>query len=100
MVLIYAVVTAYVLAVNLYCVILVRSQKKLVANGKTPKKRTSAKILLSAVLGGAIATYVTMFAVRYKLDNMLLMLALPVIAVLNVFLLFTLFRFAPTFITV
>jgi len=100
MVLIYSIISVYALAVNFYSAIYVRSQKKLLTEGKTPKKRSNAKILLSALLGGAIATYLTMFAVKYKLDNMILMLTLPVLAVLNVYAFINCFRFAPTIITV
>lgn len=58
------------------------------------------KLILSALLGGAIGIYVTMFITRFKLKNMLLMILLPVIGVINVWLCVVAFRSGFTFIAV
>lgn len=100
MVLIYAALATYFLSVNFYCMLFVRSQKKLSNEGAPTKKNAKGKLILASALGGAIAAYATMLAVKYKLDDLLLMIALPVIAVINVYSAITLLRFAPTIIAV
>jgi uncharacterized membrane protein YsdA (DUF1294 family) len=55
------------------------------------------KLLLAAILGGAIAIYVTMFITKFKTKNMLLMITLPVIAVFNVWFIILAFRSGLTF---
>lgn len=100
MVLIYAAIATYLLSINFYCMLFVRSQKKLYNEGAPSKKNAKGKLLLASALGGAIAAYTTMLVVKYKLDDLLLMIALPVIAVINVYFAITVLRFAPTIITV
>jgi uncharacterized membrane protein YsdA (DUF1294 family) len=58
------------------------------------------KLLLAALLGGAISIYVTMFITKFKLKNILLMIALPVIAVFNVWFCVIAFRSGMTFFVV
>jgi hypothetical protein len=52
----------------------------------------NGKLLLTALLGGAIAVYVCMFVFRFRLNNLLLMVAMPVLAALNVYLFFIAYR--------
>jgi hypothetical protein len=52
----------------------------------------NGKLLLTALLGGAIAVYVCMFVFRFRLSNLLLMVAMPVLAALNVYLFFIAYR--------
>jgi uncharacterized membrane protein YsdA (DUF1294 family) len=58
------------------------------------------KLLLAAILGGAVGIYVTMFITKYKLKNLLFMITLPVIAVFNVWFAVVAFRSVLTFFVV
>ena len=50
------------------------------------------RLLLISAMGGAIAVFVTMFVLRYRLDSMLLMIVLPLLAVVNIYCFYLGFR--------
>lgn len=100
MLLLYIIFGAYIIAVNVYSVMLLLSLKNEALFDETKKNLGDGKLLLSAILGGAIGIYVTMFITRFKLKNMLLMILLPVIAVLNVWFCVLAFRSGFTFLVV
>lgn len=83
MVLLYILLSVYILAVNFYAFRLVKSQREDFEAGGEPTG--DGKLLLAALLGGATAIYVSMFAMRFRLGNLLLMIAMPVLAVLNIY---------------
>jgi hypothetical protein len=108
MVLMYILLTVYILAVNFYAFLLIK-------NGREDDETTDSgmdyggtnsgtdyggnsgnvgngKLLLTALLGGAITAYACMFVFRYRLDNLLLMVAMPVLAALNIYLFFIAYR--------
>lgn len=87
----YIFLAVYLLAVNIYGFILVRSLREsaLERRGTAAKK---AKVLLAGALGGALAGYVAMFALRCGTDDALLMLSMPLLIALNVYALFLLLR--------
>ena len=79
MVLLYVIFTVYIFAVNFYAVVLLKSQKD--EFGENEQKPTGdGKIILTAILGGALAIYISMFCMRYRLKNILFMILMPVIA--------------------
>ncbi len=92
MVFIYILFIAYILAINFYAFTLVKSLKEKETGSQTDK-RFDGKLALTGVLGGAIAIYVCMFVFKYRQSNLFLMILMPLLAVLNVFLFFSLFRF-------
>lgn len=100
MLLLYIIFGVYIIAVNVYSVMLLISLKNEALIDETKKSAGDGKLLLSAILGGAIGIYVTMFITRFKLKNMLLMILLPVIAVLNVWFCVLAFRSGFTFLVV
>ncbi len=99
MVLLYVIFTVYIFAVNFYAVVLLKSQKD--EFGENEQKPTGdGKIILTAILGGALAIYISMFCMRYRLKNILFMILMPVIAVLNIYLCLVAFRSGFTFFVV
>ncbi|MDE6504578.1 MAG: hypothetical protein K2L42_01770 [Clostridia bacterium] len=99
MVLLYIIFAVYILAINFYAVILIKTQRD-EYGGNDGKPVGDGKLILTAILGGAISIYVSMFVMRYRLNNILLMVILPVIAVLNVWFFFLAFRSGFTFFVV
>ncbi|MDE6000784.1 MAG: hypothetical protein K2G96_00455 [Clostridia bacterium] len=96
MLLLYIAFIVYILAVNFYAVILLKSQRD--ENGNDTKMNSGdGKLILTAILGGAIGVYVSMFIMRYRLKNLLLMILMPVIAVFNVYFFIVAFRSGFTF---
>ncbi|MCI8734826.1 MAG: hypothetical protein HFE40_04660 [Clostridia bacterium] len=99
MVLLYVIFTVYIFAVNFYAVVLLKSQKD--EFGENEQKPTGdGKIILTAILGGALAIYISMFCMRYRLKNILFMILMPVIAVLNVYFFYLAYRSGMTFLVV
>ncbi len=90
----------YIAAVNVYSVMLVLSQRNDCFSDEYKPTAGDGKLLLAALLGGAIGIYVTMFITRFKLKNIVLMILLPIIAVFNVWLTIIAFRSGMTFIAV
>lgn len=98
MLLLYIIFAAYIIAVNVYSVMLLLSLRNESLYDESRLNQGDGKLILSALLGGAIGIYVTMFITRFKLKNMVLMILLPVIAVLNVWFCVLAFRSGFTFI--
>lgn len=100
MVLLYVIFIVYILAINVFAIMLVKAQRDESADENGLSKSGDGKLLLTALLGGAIAIYVSMFVMRYRLKNLLLMILLPVIAVLNVYFCIVAFRSGMSFFIV
>lgn len=96
MLLLYVIYAVYILAINFYAVLLLKAQRD--ENSDTDGKVSGdGKLILTAILGGAISIYVSMFIMRYRLKNLLLMIIMPVIAVLNIYFTVVAFRSGLTF---
>ena len=83
-ILLYLILTVYILAVNFYSFRLVRTQAE---DGESGDKlrREDARLLLAAAVGGALAVFITMLVLRFRLGNLILMVALPLLAVINLY---------------
>ncbi len=92
MIFFYVLLSVYILAVNFYAFWLVKSQREEfeAEDGRAP--RGDSKLVLAALFGGATAIYCAMFAYRYRLSNLLLMVAMPVLAVFNCYSFFLGYR--------
>lgn len=97
MLLLYIIFTVYILAINSYSVILLLSQRNEYLSDDKKLNSGDGKLLLSALLGGAVGIYVTMFITKFKLKNMLLMVLMPVIGVINVWFFVLAYRSGFTF---
>lgn len=105
MVLLYVLLVAYILAINFYSFLLIKSlrdkdsliEKDVQDNSITPKPSPNKKLFIAGLLGGAITIYVCMFIFKYKRSDMLLMVLMPLLAVLNIYIWILLFRSGFTF---
>ena len=88
----YLLLAVYILAINLYAFQLVRSQRRAAAERGAGSKTGNAKLFLAGVLGGALGAYAMMLALRFKTDHLLPMIVLPLLIVLNAYLVVTLLR--------
>ncbi len=90
MIFLYILFSVYILAVNFYGI---RYAKALRDGDEGGDSRAGdGKLVLTAILGGAVSIYASLLAMRYRLNSMTLMIFLPVIAVLNVYCFFLGFR--------
>ncbi len=79
----------YILAVNAYGYILVYLKREENADGGC--KPLYGKFLITGVLGGALGLYVAMFVYKFRLDSLVLMIFIPVLIVVNAFVVWQLF---------
>lgn len=100
MLLLYIIFIVYIIAVNVYAVMLIRSRRDEAADLDGKERGGDGRLLLTAFLGGAAALYVSMFIMRYRTKNLPLMVLLPVIAVLNVWFFVLAFRSGMSFLVV
>ena len=115
MIILYALLIAYILATNFYAFLLVKSLRdkenqaeierqatplSLASTGEQPAKqpeKSLGKLCITGLLGGAITIYVCMFLFKYKRADLLLMILMPLLGVLNVYCWIILFRSGFTF---
>ncbi|MBR2023935.1 MAG: hypothetical protein IJ996_05430 [Clostridia bacterium] len=97
MIILYILLIAYILAVNFYAFLLLKTLKTqetenelaIQSAQKTPTPVKSdkpiGKLLITGLLGGAITIYVCMFVMKYKRGDLLLMVLMPLLGVLNIY---------------
>ena len=88
----YVLLSVYILSVNFCSFLIVTRQFEEWESGDPTARKTDGKLILAALLGGAGTIYATMFALKYRLSNLLLMIFLPVLTVLNIYCFFLGFR--------
>ena len=85
-ILVYTLVSVYVIAINVYSFMLLNSQKKSEQNGECSRVR-DGNLFITAILGGALGIYLAMFILKFRTKSLFLMVFMPVIATLNAFIL-------------
>lgn len=89
---VYILIIVYIIAINLYGILMLHFQKKSRAQGDEETIAISdGKLLLTGFLGGAIGIYVFMFIFKYRLKSLVMMVVLPVIIALNVYVVYITF---------
>lgn len=85
--LVYIVTAVYIIAINVYGILMLYFQKKAREDGDEENITiTDAKLLLTGILGGALGIYVFMFILKYRLKSLLMMVLMPIFITLNVYL--------------
>lgn len=107
MIILYILLIAYIIAVNFYAFMLVKSlrdkdaeeevrrQAEPLSNTATPPpepQKHLRKLLITGAIGGAITIYACMFIFKWKRTDLVLMVLMPLLGVLNVYLWVLLFR--------
>ena len=110
MFILYIFLIAYIVAINFYAFILVKSlrdkeqehqaysqaQPLASADAQTPSptpvERYMSKLLITGLLGGAITIYACMFILKFKRTELLLMVLMPLLGVLNIYTWVLLFK--------
>lgn len=122
MIILYILLIAYILAVNFYSFLLVKSlrdkerenevrrqaeplisatpQKDGMAGASGAPDKYIGKLCIAGLLGGAITIYVCMFVFKFQRSNLLLMVLMPLLGVLNVYLWVLLFRSGLSFFVI
>lgn len=84
------VVITYLVAINVYGFLLIYFQKKSFEEMREKTVKDS-KLFLSGMLGGATGIYVAMFVYTYRLQSLFLMIVIPVLIVVNAYIVITAF---------
>ena len=84
------IIITYIVSLNVYSYLLIYFQKKqLEESNETSVK--DAKLFLSGLIGGAVGIYVSMFIYKYRLQNLLFMILVPMLIVLNAYVFISIF---------
>ena len=90
--LLYIVLIVYIIAINIYGILMLKYQKKARENGDEENIGISdTKLLLTGILGGSLGIYIFMFILKYRLKSFLMMVLMPVFISINGYVLFNLF---------
>ena len=88
---IYLIIIVYIIAINLYGVLMLRFQKKAREDGDEESIIVSdSKLLLAGLLGGATGIFIFMFIFKYRLKSLFMMVLMPVFIAVNYYILFLL----------
>jgi uncharacterized membrane protein YsdA (DUF1294 family) len=91
---------AYILSINFYAFWFVKSVKDKEtgkreiekSEGALPIEKCNKRLVLIGVLGGALTVYICMLLFKFRRNELLLMVLMPIVSVVNIYLFFLLFR--------
>ena len=85
----YILIITYVIAINLYGILMLKFQKKYRENGDEESIGISdTKLIITGLLGGALGIFVFMFILKYRLKSIIMMVLMPLFISLNAYLIF------------
>ena len=88
----YILIFVYVIAINLYGVMMLRFQKKAREDGDEENIGISdTKLMLTGILGGATGIFIFMFIYKYRLKSMIMMVLMPIFITLNIYVIYKAF---------
>jgi uncharacterized membrane protein YsdA (DUF1294 family) len=85
LILIRVLVITYIVAINVYSFLLIFFQKKQMEENSESKIK-DGKVFISGMLGGALGVYLAMFILSYRLNNLFLMVTMPILIVLTAYI--------------
>lgn len=88
----YVIFAVFLLAINIYAFMLVKSLKQASEEQGEKQKSGYGKLFVAGFLGGALAGYIAMFVFKFKTDSLLLMITLPILIALNIYIIIALVR--------
>lgn len=86
--LLYILTATYVIAINLYGILILNFQKKSREFQNDTKEISDGKLLLTGILGGAIGIFIFMFIFKYRLKSLVFMVLMPLFIALNAYVIF------------
>ncbi len=89
---VYVITIVYLIAINLYGILMLKFQKKAIENDDESAKISDAKLYLSGILGGALGIFVFMFIFKYRLKSLFMMILMPIFIAINAYLMILLFQ--------
>lgn len=92
LVLCYILAAVYMIAINLYGVLILNFQRKSRLDENQDNSISDGKLFLTGALGGALGIYVFMFIMKYRLKSLFLMVVMPVLIALNIYVIVLLFN--------
>ena len=85
----YILIITYVIAINLYGILMLKFQKKAREDGDEENIGISdTKLIITGLLGGALGIFVFMFILKYRLKSIIMMVLMPLFISLNGYLIF------------
>ncbi len=88
----YIIFIVYILAINLYGVIILHFQKKSLTDASERYKVRDFKIILAGLLGGATGIFTFMFIFKHRLKSLFMMVIMPILIALNIYFIVLMFR--------
>jgi len=82
---------AYLLFIQIIAIAVTASDKK--RSIKRRRRISENSLMLVAILGGSVSMYITMIFIRHKTNHNKFMLGLPLITVVQIFLLYLIIKF-------
>ncbi len=87
------IVLAYLIIISVVAVIVCIYDKKISKKNKVELRIPEKTLLIISALGGSVAMFLTMLAVRHKTKHVKFMLGIPVIIIVQVAIVVLLFHF-------